>query len=269
MDWRTPPLAGLAALLLADPAPAAVFAAEVIDYSPGAGAFLTDPAAALGRPHPIVGEGTGFDAPLGPFSPHYEGDQIVQIGEGGHLVLRLSHRVDIAAPVVTPVGIFGNAGLVDVDFPNGIAGDPVGTFGADPVTVRFSDDGETWYGQTDLTLDQPTAYFTDTAATAPADFGQSHTLALPDYAGQDLAGILASLGGSAGGNWVSIPTTVPVAPAFVRLEVPDDGDPDTTITAEIDAIAIENRAVGAPVPEPAAAALVALGLLLHLARRRP
>jgi hypothetical protein len=267
MKRKTPPLVGLAALLLANTTDAAVFAAEVIDYSPGAGATLTDPTAALGMPYPIVGEGSGFDSPLTPFNPHYESDQLVQIGEGGHLVLRLSNYVEINSGI-EQIGVFGNAGLIDTDFPNGIAGNPVGTFGVDPVTISFSLDGSAWFGAENLLLEQPTAFYADPAETSPADFGQNHALSLADYAGQDLAGILSALNGSAGGNWLSIGTAAIPRAAYVRLEVPDDGDANTTITAEIDAIAIDNRAVGAPIPEPSATLLIAFASAVALRRRR-
>ena len=267
MKKYIPTLVGLAALAFANTSRAAVFAAEVIEYQPGSGASLTDPSAALGRPDPIVGEGSGFDHPLDPFNPHYEADQVVQIGEGGHLVLRLSNYVEINAGIAQ-IGIFGNAGLIDADFPNGVTADPVGTFGVDPVTVSFSLDGNTWFGSTNVDLEQPTSFYTDLAASAPADFGQNHALSLTDYAGKTLAEIQSLLGGSAGGNWIDIGTTAIPRAAFLRLEVPDDGDANTFITAEIDAIAIENRAVGAPIPEPSAPLLTLAVILFASIRRR-
>ena len=267
MKRYTPTLIGVVAFALADASPAAVFAAEVIDYQPGTGATLTDPSAALGIPYHTVGEGSGFDGPLTPFNPHYESDQVVQIGEGGQLILRFSHYVEINSGI-EQVGIFGNTGLIDTDFPNGIAGDPVGTFGVDPVSVSFSDNGSDWYGFDTISLEQPTSYYTDPVATTPADFGQNHALSLSDYAGQSLANIQALLAGSAGGNWLSIGTTAIPRAAYIRLEVPDDGDANTTITAEIDAIAIENRAVGAAIPEPSTGGLLLASALLTLRRKR-
>ena len=264
---------GLVALALANIAlisqsRAAVFAAEVISYTPGTGATLTDPSAALGQPFQTVGEGTGFDGPLTPFNPHFEADQIVQVGEGGQLTLRLSNFAVLSAGFAE-IGIFSNVGIIDSDFPNGLAGDPIATFGVDSVTLEFSEDGNSWFSPTDLLLDQPTAFYADTANSSPADFGQSHTNLLNDFAGEDYAGILDLLGGSAGGKWIDI-GILPVAQVgFLRFSVADDGDAGTNLTAEIDAISIENRAVGQAIPESSALALLASACLLGLRRRRP
>ena len=272
MKTYLPTQVGLAALALANIAPitqshAAAFAAEVIDYTPGTGATLTDPSAALGVPYPVVGEGTGFDGPLSPFNPHYESDQVVQIGEGGQLTLRLSHFAEVSAGV-REIGIFANTGLIDVDFPNGMTGDPVATFGIDSAIIEFSEDGVSWLGTDTVLLDQPTAYYTDTGNLNPANFGQSHDNVLADYAAQDLGGILTLLGGSAGGTWLELDPLPLTRVGYVRFSLADDGDPGTSLTAEIDAVAIEDRVLGDAIPEPSVPLLVLLVAGIGLRRRR-
>ncbi len=261
-----PTLAGLVAFsLLTAPGDSrgALFAAAVVDYQPGSGATLTSPAAALGAPYPIVGEGSGFDAPLTPFNPPYEATHLAQIGEGGHLTLRLSHYT-------TSIGIFANAGIIDTDWPNGIAGDPVGSFGIDAVHLAFSMDGSVWTDAREISLDLPSAYFGDVAGTTPADFGKPHDLGLEDLAGKDLAGILAALDGSAGGTWLTPDLSGIGEIGYLRFSLPDDADPATSLTVEIDAVSIADGTAGAPVPvpEPGALTLLASVGAAALVRRR-
>src|SRR5210317_750639 len=111
--------AAVATALLLLPA-AGTWAETVVDYHPGgAASALTNPYAAPGSPAPVVGEGTGSGAIYSPFNPHYEAAEVVQIGEGGDLTLRLRSRV-ATAPGVPEIGLFTNVGLIDGDYPNGL-----------------------------------------------------------------------------------------------------------------------------------------------------
>ena len=109
------------------------FASTVIDYQPGSPpSSLTNPYTAVGEPGPIVGASFGFDSVHSPFNPHFEATELCQIGEGGHLTLKLESGVAIS-PGAPEIAIFANVSLVDSRYPNGEH--KSGTFGADPVVV--------------------------------------------------------------------------------------------------------------------------------------
>ena len=71
---------------------AAQYAASVVSYSPGTtpAPGFTMSAAALGSPERFSGEGV-FPGVVSPFSPPFLNTEIVSVGVGGHLTLRLSN----------------------------------------------------------------------------------------------------------------------------------------------------------------------------------
>ena len=72
---------------------------------------------------------------------------------------------------------------------------------------------------------------------------------------------------SAGGDWIDLGTSGLSQVGYIRFEIPSDGDLSTDLRLAIDTVAINNAAVGSPVPEPAS--LLALPLIaLVLGRRR-
>lgn len=256
-------------------ATAAQFAAAVISYSPGAaaGSGLNTAAAALGSPDDLTGEGFGFANVLSPFSPPFEADEIVQIGEGGEITLRLAHYAMSGAGL--EIGVFANVGLADEDFPHGTAGSPPFAFGADSAVVDLSDDGTDWVSLGPVLFDLPANFYLDsgpfdaTPGSLPADFGKPFAAALADFAGLQYPQILALLDGSAGGKWLDISGTGLPQVGYIRFRVPDDGNPATAHTFELDAVALSDAALGAIVPEPASWLLLASGgVAVILARRR-
>src|SRR5262245_19793021 len=73
---------------------AAQYAAAVVSYNAGAtpaAGFIT-PAASLGSPERLTGEGS-FPGVVSPFNPPFLASEIVSVGEGGQITLRLSHYV--------------------------------------------------------------------------------------------------------------------------------------------------------------------------------
>ena len=259
--YRPPALFAAGAIflhLLAAPAPAGgLFAATVIDYHPGAGVSLTNPYSAAGAPGGIVGAGSGFDSVYSPFSPHFEAHELVQIGEGGALTLRLERTV-ITDGVRAEIGIFTNVALIDGDFPNGLNS---GSFGADSVTVEVSADGLSWASLGDVACDFPGNAFADSPSPfhpspddlTPADFSKPHGLRLSDLDGGTHAEILEMLDGSAGGTWIDTDAAGIPAVAYIRLSVADDGDPETQRTFELAGVSTNSEISG---PAPAAIGFV-------------
>ncbi|MGI9243312.1 MAG: hypothetical protein ACR2RV_21115, partial [Verrucomicrobiales bacterium] len=215
----------------------------VVDYHPGApGAALTNPYSSLGSPGPIVAAGSPFAGVYSPFNPHYEDGQLVQIGEGGDLTLRLGSVLNVA-PGVPEIALFTNVGLIDGDYPNGL--NNVGAFGADPVHVDVSENGLDWVEVGEVICDFPGNAFTDAPGPfypdgdglSAADPSKPHGLESADLDGLTFNQILTLLDGSAGGTWIDLDSTGLPSIAYVRLRVPDDGDPETQNTFELCSIA--------------------------------
>jgi hypothetical protein len=285
---------------LATSAVAGSFAGAVVSYDAGSTPATQWPSfdpydmpgSALGKPDGITGEeGTFGTSMLTPFSAADERAEIVSVGEGGHLTLQLENYCVIGAG--PDLGVIGNAALVDTAWPKGVAGDPVTTFGADPVVIEVSQDGSAWTSLGAVMVDMPGNYYanaTDAAdfptsgynADPPvpavlADFGKPFTPAggLSDFAGKDFDEILTLLDGSGGGTWLDLSGTGLSHVGYVRFSVADDGDTGTGLNFELDAVSIANGKVGGPVgggdvpvAEPGSAALILLGGLIGLRRGR-
>ena len=283
---------------------AAQFAVQVVDYDPGLiqapdetdPPLYDDPTSTLGSPDGLSGEtgqnpfGTMFPNVLSPFSPAFEADEIVEIGPGGQLTIRLAHKLQVGSGL--DLGVFSNAGLMGNFDPTTFefygATDPAEAFGAESAAVEVSADGATWLALNNgdpILFDMPTNFYNNAGVfeSAPpanpmlADFGQSLPPGLAPFDGATEAEVLAALGGSAGGTWLDLSPTGLDEVSFVRFRVPMDlwpvdpfnaGELDLVVF-ELDAVAIANGKVGAPTPEPTTAFLFAsAGVVLAVACRR-
>jgi hypothetical protein len=253
------------------------FAAAVLSYTPGAASPLFQtPAAALGAPDALSGENPaasnyfGFPNVLSPFSAAYQGDEIVQIGEGGQLTLRLSNYVNVGPG--KRLGVLTNAALQDSNFLDDTAtnSNPAQRFGGGSATVRVSDDGVHFISLGTITFDIPNLYFANAGPYDPAapanpvlaDFGLPFPGALSDFNGKDYAATvdafkIAPGTYSGGGTWLDLSPTGLTQVGYIQFELPDDNNPLTTNTLALDSISIANPAIGAPLPEPT--------LLVHFA----
>ena len=239
----------------------AQFADSVVAYNPGTGFTpgYTNATAALGSPsRQTVDPDPTFGGiyPVDPFSPPYLSTQLVSLGAGGSLTMRLD------TPAVNDPGhlsgidfiVFGNSGFVitNGDFSGGGITDG-SLFGNNTGATRVS-----------VSLDNVN-YYTLDPALAPAvdrlfptdgsgDFQKpaNPALANNEFSGKDLAGIRGLYGGSGGGTGFDIGwardtdgNTVNLSAVnFIRVDVLSD-------KSEIDGFAV--------VPEPAT---WALGLFL-------
>jgi hypothetical protein len=89
----------------------AQFADAVVAYVPGTGVSTsyTNPAAALGEPSRVTPGPWG--GPVDPFSPAWQGAQLVSVGTGGSLTLHLNIPIqhDRTHPFDCDFILFGNA----------------------------------------------------------------------------------------------------------------------------------------------------------------
>lgn len=278
-------LAGLSVAVGAVPslAYAGAFASGVVSYTPGTSdAKFRTPAAALGAPDGVSGENSvatnyfGFPNVLSPFSPAYQGDEVVQIGEGGQITLQLSNYLNVGAG--KRLGVISNAGLIDSGGGNGAT---ASTFGGGSVQVRVSKDNVSWVDLGNVVFNMPGLYYVnagpyDSAApTSPqlTDFGTPFEGTLTSFNGKDYAGTVnafkvAAGGYSGGGTWLDLSATGLTQVGYVQFLLPDDGNPNTAPRFAVDSVSIANNAVGAPLPEPASGLFLIAAPAILLRRRR-
>lgn len=259
------------AVLLATSAAYAQHAVEVISYDQGAvpSPGYMNATSALGEPQ----RDTEYGA-VTPFNPAFATDDLVSLGEGGQLTLRLSHYV-VPQASQPEIGVFVNVGINDIAWPAGQAGDPAQTFSQafggtdeDYAEVSVSEDGATWVSLGEAIFWNPSAGYTNAAATTASDFQQPFTGDLASFDGLDFGGMLTMLGGSGGGTWLDISATGLSQVGYVRFDLADDLDAQTELNFDLDAVTISYAAVGqATVPEPAAMLLLLLAAPALTTRR--
>jgi hypothetical protein len=224
--------------------------AEVAAYESGFGAStaLTNPSSALSLPSASTGSGS-TDGNFSPFNPHYRPGEIVQVGQGGHLTLRLERFVRVE-PDQRHLGVWENVFLVAGS--GGLVGYPPGFFGGDTANVEVSADGINFVSLGPVVFSGVGNYWADSAGpysktngTVRADFGRPFNRDLSQLAGADYGQVLAFLDGTAGGTWIDLSASGLSQVGWVRFSVVAPGQ-----TLEIDAIAINTELAGAPTVVP-------------------
>jgi hypothetical protein len=240
---------------------AAAFATSVEFYDPGVGYATefetglgyTDPATVLGAPNPETSFGS-----VQPFNPPFERRELLSLGVNGALTVGFDTLIlnDRSHPFGLDFIVYGSAGFVDVDWPNGHTDEQAGLFGHNTGATRIwvSEDNANFFQLDPLlaaTVDG--LYPTDGAGTfgLPVD----PTLTQADFANKSLAEVRALYGGSAGGagydlSWARDDQGSPVvldSARYVRIEV-------LSGRAEIDGLAV--------VPEPSGTAILVTGGVL-------
>lgn len=232
------------------------WADSVVNYNPGSGfaSGYTEPNSALGEPARVTpGQ---FGGPVDPFNPPYLKEQLVSVGAGGSLTLRMDSPVvnNGANPFGFDFSIFGGSGFVitNGDFSGGGITD--GTLFGDnkgSTRVSVSADGSTFYELSPSlapVVDGP--FPTDGAGDfrAPVD----PSLKAGSFGGKNLAEIRRLYKGSGGGtpfdiSWARNAQGQPVDLAsiqYIRIDV-------LTGASEIDGIVA--------VPEPSSLVLLSAG----------
>ncbi|MGD0461219.1 MAG: hypothetical protein ABSB74_01905 [Tepidisphaeraceae bacterium] len=241
-----------------------IYAADVVSFS-GLGDSTTnawnDPTAALGPPTTFEEYGA-----INPFNPPFQTNDVVVIPAGGSLELSFAQPAAIGS--APSLGVFVNNGLDDVSSDgSGVAGNPASYFSAIPqANVSISQNGVTWYSPGNISFDLPTNAYLDTeisgyfqpAGNVVANFGQPFVGTLSDLNGLDYDQIRTLFNGSGGGNWLDLGWTGLTSFQYVEFSVPANSGERMVI----DAIAAQS------VPEPAAALLIPLALVVVGRRRR-
>ncbi len=262
----------------------AQYATAVVSYNQGTfiPAGNNNQSAALGWPSRYTND-VFFPSVVSPFSSPFLPGQILSVGEGGHVTLKLSNYVIPQASGAPEIGVFENVNLNDPNWPSGIADSSSSVFGEDSAVVDVSADGITWVTLGSKLFDRPSNGYTDvtnpysiTPGSVLSDFQQPFTgqnvdfSNLPYYSagGPDILEVLA---GSGGGTWIDISSSGLPQVGYIRFSVLDDLNANSKLTLELDAVSISHAAQGsAVVPEPTTIILAALALLplgLRWARR--
>jgi hypothetical protein len=246
------------------------WATRVVSYAPGSGAAFAydDPDTALGRPETLTyndNDGAEPTTVVVPVFVPWEFDQIVSIGEGGHLILEMGKPIsnNPAHPygvdfLVFTYTFFAGGGSYDA-----IGNDPrsftLPTAGSVELydagkrgVVEVSEDGNTWFSfpsAQELVRTMPTlgkvwtgtAWGADTDPTIPPD----PDLTVADVADMNLADLCQRYRGGAGGTGFDLADlivpegqTLPASFSYVKISVPDDGDANTYYRTEIDAVTV-------------------------------
>jgi hypothetical protein len=251
----------------------AQFATSVVDYQSGTGfatefgtgAPYTDSSTALGAPATAT---TGeFGAPISPFNVPFEKEQIVSLGAGGSLTVQFANPIqnNAANPYGIDFLIFGSAGFIDADWPNGVSDGTGSIFGnnvSEVTRVYVGNSTDNMY-----LLNPSLAPIVDGMFPTDAS-GNFHLPVDPSFnnasfANRTMAEMSAMYGGSAGGTGFDLAWAVdglnnPVALdniQFIRVDV-------LSGRSEIDAFS------AVMVPEPSTIVLAALGSSLLLIARR-
>jgi len=250
---------------------AAVYATEVVSYAPGtAPSDYRDPTSALGSPDGLTGESfPPFANVLSPFSPAYEADEIVVVGDGGQLTLKLGAAVQVGCG--REIGVISNVGVMDVagwpDPPASTATDPAQFFGGGIGEVLVSQDGISFVSLGLIDFNMPANYYTDVGAysnvrgTETADFGSPFIASPADFDGKTYEQMKQLLSGSGGGTWIDLSPSGLSEVNYIRFVVADDGIAGTYLP--IDAVMVSNFAV----PEPGAMLALIAGAGVLLRRR--
>ena len=223
------------------------FADEVTDYSSGTG-FATDFTTGLGYTNHLAALGApsiitpgDFGGPVTPFSPPFQSEQLLSIGEGGTAVFRFDPPIfnHPANPFGLDFIIYGNTGfsITNGNFSGGGITDG-STFSANPgrTRVSVSADNLKYYALDPNHAPTVDGYFPTDGSGRPG-VPTDPTLHRNDFAGANYDRIQSLYDGSAGGtgydlNWAQATDGSPFVLSqirYVRIDVLEG-------KAEIDAL---------------------------------
>lgn len=219
------------------------WADSVVSYYEGVGAApgYTVATVATGEPTRFTGEDI-WPGVVSPFNAPWLANEIVSIGNGGHLVLSFDEPVqdDPNNPWGIDLIVFGNTGFIDGAWPSAIVS---GIFSNDNGIIEVSADGKQWIAITSLFADNlwPTCGYGDSQpydsveGLSPTDFTMplDPRLTFDDVMDLDHTTLMTYYRTSGGGTGVDLSETGLSEISYVRISASES----SKLTPEIDAIA--------------------------------
>lgn len=252
----------------------AATAQSVVNYDFGtdSNAGYHDVSTATGETSRITGSWGDTTSLSNPYGNPWSSADWVSIGKGGHITLQLqNYAIPQAAAPELNVLVFQQLNTGDNS-----------PFYDREARVSVSENGTDWVSLNNnniISFDVPaTGYVFDNGIPYDVQwgsYGDILTADLGDYTPSDYglpmpgtlgSGTLAEVyGNSGGGNWLDISSTGLSQVGFIRFDV----DANAPAYLALDAVYLNNAAIGAAVPEPATSLVLgALGLPLLLRRNR-
>ncbi|MCC6423373.1 MAG: hypothetical protein IT447_07820 [Phycisphaerales bacterium] len=255
----------------------AATAQSVVDYDFGvdSNAGYHDLSTPLGETSRITGAWGDTTSLSTPYGNPWSSADWVSIGKGGHLTLQLQNYAlpQAAAPELN-VLVFQQLNT-DGSFTS---------FYDRQARVSVSEDGTNWVNLNNnniISFDVPaTGYIFNETTPIPynvdwGSYGDINTADLGNYTPSDYGlpmpgtigvdSLTDAYGNSGGGNWLDISSTGLSKVGFIRFDV----DANAPAYFALDAVYLNNNAIGAPVPEPAISLVLgAFGLPMLLRRHR-
>src|SRR5262249_16970451 len=148
----------------------------------------------LGGLNPVAGSFGGTNYYLTPFDSAFEPSDLVEIGAGGSLVLKLAQP---AATNGYTIGVHTGFGLLDANYPSGVNANPASDTHAwlRQADVLVGPDGVNWGNLGTITFDNPSNY---DAGPATDPEGLSPGVGPAANPGEPFLGSLSSFNGE---NW--------------------------------------------------------------------
>ncbi len=242
-------------------------AVEAVSYPPGSGTNLAlqSPSAALGLPAPSTGSAS-YDGNFIPFT----GFNIVQIGDGGELTLRLE-KLAIVTQAKPALSVWESVFLVAGSGTAGTTTPPASISGADSCEVLVSDNAIKFVSIGTVTFNWFGNYWTDSPGpcskikdTQMADFGTPFAGQLADFNGKSYSEVPLFLEGTAGCTWIDLDTSELSQAGRVRFTGTAVGQ-----TVELDSVTVNSSLLEATtVPESNIMFLVPLSFSILVYARR-
>lgn len=242
------------------------FADQVVSYDGGTNRFqfnlYTNPAVALGSPQ----TSTGGAFVVTPFNNPFSRNDVVSVGLGGQITLRLARFAEPVAGA-PEIGVFTFQQFLQTAGGGTVSG-PALFYPSLLAKAEVSADGLAWVALnagSSIAFDVPANAYRDNPPVTLSDYGKPFVGgldALKDKA--TLTDTLDAYGGSGGGTWLDISETGLSHVGYVRFSVPATN----TFSFQLEAISVSSASAGAVVPEPGLAVAFAPLLVLLVRRRR-
>ncbi len=223
---------------------ASINADAVLSYDLGGNQFqfhlYDDPAAVLGQSP----RDTGFGYLVSPFNNPWGRGDVVSVGLGGYMTLKLEKYVNISV-TEKELGVFTFQQFFQASS-GGTYADARMFYESMQASVEVSENGYAWSALNNgelLSFDLPANGFN--LDRSEADYGKPTDLLPQDLGGLSYSEIVEQYDGSAGGNWLDLSSTGYEKVGYIRFKT----EIDQAFSFQLEGVSINNALVGDLVPD--------------------